>query len=238
MIQIWHGIYRLLAFSGTLTVVTLLVSFVALLVYYKQRSDRRRDAAGIILREIMSAEDQIPKARSAIDTMKNRAGLPKEKVQVMAVSSWARSQHYLAKVLPQDSLKVIDEFYANCQLLDEALTRIDASFYENVDQVRRNQFRVGARLVEERVRAIKLNPDNNSQIAEANDKVINESVNLQRAFDSTYATSTSYYSEKIIKDAEEFLSRLPNDLSQQRVGQKLRRAQKGFLGRLFQKKDL
>ena len=218
--------------------VTLIVALVALLVYNKQRTDRRRDAAGIILREIIGAERQIPKARESINTMKGLKDLPKEKVQVMPVSSWETSQHYLANVLPQDTLELISDFYANCHLLDESLVLIDSSFYDNVQQVRINQFRVGAKFVEERVRGVSPNNDNDPKVTKKNREVIDESLRLQQAFDASYPTSTSYYSEKIVKDAEEFLGRLPRGLSQNRVGDKLRRARRGFFGRLFHRKEL
>lgn len=228
---ITQAIHDVLAFPGTLTVVTILAAFIAWALYSKQRSDQRRDAARIILHEIESAEPLIIEAKKLISTV--AVGGPAQKIQVMKVDSWGTAQHLLAGKLPSDVMQRIANFYANCRLLDEALAFIDAAFAKNESEVRVNAFRVNADYLNEIIKLRQPNPTNDPTIDRDNLELTNK-LNLQREeFNRDFPTIYTYRGVKPTNDAKQYLEMLSTELSQGRVGQELRRAGNGFLRRVF-----
>jgi hypothetical protein len=230
-------IIAILAAPATLTLVTLLAGLTAGYLYSKQRRDSQKDAADIILREIKSAEEMLPTAKRIIEDAKEN-GAP-EKIQVMKNGSWPKLQHVLARRLPQDVMRSIGEFYDNCQLLDEALDAIDQSFYMNAHEVRASQFRVVADLLEARVKATKPNPNNDPGILTANEKVEQDYLRKTADFKSNWpALNVTYTPVRVASDAEKYLELLPRNLSQTRVGDKLRRVSAGSWRRLLDRKEV
>jgi hypothetical protein len=235
MVDVLHVVYRILAFPGTLTIVTILAAFVAWALYGKQRRDKRRDLATIILHEIEKAEDLISEARRAVQDAE--AGNVSQKVQVMKIDTWDEAQHVLAGRLPQDVVKRIGEFYADCRLLDEALEHIDGAFVKNETEIRANEFRVNAEYRKWAVDNLKLNPNYDPKVDEENKQLAAEAERLRQSFNDTFPTLYGYRPVKPTNDAKRILGTLPTDLSQTRVGQKLRRVRLGFFRRHFSHND-
>lgn len=220
-----------------MTIVTLLTALTAGYLYWKQRRDRQKDAADIILREIRDAEDMLPTVKRIIESAKEN-GVP-EKIQIMKIGSWPELQHVLARRLPQDVMKTIGEFYTNCQLLDEALQTIDESFYKNANEARINQFRVVSGLLEEKVKATRFNPDNDPKIAAANDEVEQQYLREAADFKANWPAPNVHYTPvRAASDAEKYFDLVPRNLSQTRVGDKLRRVSAGFWRRFFDRKEV
>jgi len=222
---------------AALTLVTLITAVTAAYLYWRQRRDRQKDAANIVLREIRDAEDMLPTAKRVIQAAREM-GIP-EKIQILKSNSWTELQHVLARRLPQDVIKTIGEFYSNCRLLDEALAIIDEAFYKNADQNRVHQFRVIANFLEARVKATKSNPKNDPKITAHNEE--QEQTYQRRAADfKTHwpSPNSSYVPVRAASDAEKYFELVPRNLSQTRVGDKLRNVGAGFLERLFDRKEV
>lgn len=214
--------------------VTIVVAFTAWGLYLKQKRDQRKDAAGIILREIEQAERNLPAARRAMEQVQ-KLEVP-EKCQVMPISSWKDLQYQLSRELPPDVMERIDEFYSNCKLLDEALSVLDAIFYKNESEVRVNQFRIIADILYKEVSELKPNPQNDPEVNEENNIISQKYSEQRKAIEQRLPTLTSYQANKPANDAEKYLQSVPSELSLSRVGQALRKAKSGLFSRIFSRK--
>lgn len=221
---------------GTLTVVTAVVSLVAVYLYQKQKHDRVKEAAGVILAEIIRAEDRIPDAKKSLaSTKKNPSSA--NRVQIITTNSWQTSQHLLSRALPDDVTRSISDFYANCTLLDELLAYIYLAFRENIAEVRRNNFRINADYLKEKIDSVKSNPTSDIKISETNYKTEALIESRRNKFTEIYPTSTSYYPTKPADDAQIYLDLINDNLSQTRVGEKLRLIQHGYISSKLRSKS-
>lgn len=102
-------IFKLL--NDNLGVVTFAVGFLAIYLYIKQKVDRKRDAARLILQEIRYAEQQIrDSGRGARGYMLASKLLP--------TNSWNDNIHLFTKDLKETEIDMISRFYSQTAYVD------------------------------------------------------------------------------------------------------------------------
>ena len=92
------------------TLATILAALAAFVVYNKQKSDTKRDAAKIILQEIRRAED-------IISDYKQNGGYQFAK-KIIATNSWSKNIHLFVGDLDNDELDRISNLYSTGEYLD------------------------------------------------------------------------------------------------------------------------
>ena len=113
MIDILRHIQKFL--NDNLGAITFLVGFIAIYLYIKQRIDKRRDAARLILQEIRYAEQQIrnsgrgPRGYSLTS-------------KLLPTNSWNDNIHLFIKDLKETQIDMISEFYSNATYIDYLIT--------------------------------------------------------------------------------------------------------------------
>ena len=113
MIDILRHIQKFL--NDNLGAITFLVGFIAIYLYIKQRIDKRRDAARLILQEIRYAEQQIRNSgRGARGYSLTSKLLP--------TNSWNDNIHLFIKDLKETQIDMISEFYSNATYIDYLIT--------------------------------------------------------------------------------------------------------------------
>lgn len=126
------------------SLITFIAGVVALVVYFKQRNDKKRDVANALLSEIRSAERAIEKVRDYVrDTDRSDAN-----IKVLDHNSWAEYKYMFSGDLDEDQWKEISEFYSNAELLDDVIRQSNAVFEDNAEKIRSNMQRVLADLIE------------------------------------------------------------------------------------------
>ena len=96
-------------------IVTFLSVTSAILIYKNQKKDEKIKAARIIIVEIADAE-------SLLDSIKVSGVINLTNIrQVISTNSWAQCKHLFAKDLDERGLKLIDNFYSQCELVNREL---------------------------------------------------------------------------------------------------------------------
>ncbi len=94
--------------------VTFLSVLSAIWVYIKQKTDERTKVARIIWVEIVDAENLLDNIKTSGINLTNIR-------QVLSNNSWGQHKHLFAKVLDERGLKLVDNFYSECELLNKEL---------------------------------------------------------------------------------------------------------------------
>jgi translation initiation factor IF-2 len=116
------------------SLVTFLVGFVALYVYQKGRTDKKKDAARTIVLELKNARQHLQTAKESII----KDGLIKEDLIVLNSSQWEKHKYLFARDLKTDELAEINLFYEKCALYDEIVKYNNTFFVKNEEQIRAN----------------------------------------------------------------------------------------------------
>lgn len=132
VISTWQHITSALKTSSYGTLVTFLVGLVALYVYQKQRIDRKKDAANIILLEIKNAEAHLTVARDAV---LNEHYLP-DAIFTMRTSNWEKYGYLFARDFTAEEWNMINTFYEKCYLYDQAVLNEGKYYQEKFNQTR------------------------------------------------------------------------------------------------------
>lgn len=119
MIEISRFIQEFL--NSNVGVVTFLVGFVAIYLYLKQKKDKKRAAASLILQEIRYAEQ----------LMRNYTANKQYKLsdQLLPTNSWNDNIHLFLKDLEESEIDLISRFYSEAAYIDCLITKI--SNYKN-----------------------------------------------------------------------------------------------------------
>ncbi|MFH0852100.1 MAG: hypothetical protein V1845_00615 [bacterium] len=108
-------------------IITLLVGSFALILYYKQKRENKRDAARLILQEIRRAED-------IISDYKQSGGYQFAK-KIIATNSWGKSIHLFVGDLDNDELDRISNLYSTGEYLDTLIKEIsDYTFKKEIGE--------------------------------------------------------------------------------------------------------
>jgi len=104
-----------------LAVITVLVGFIAYLLYRKQKKDYKRDAASIVLMEIRNAE-------RVIERMKSQGVQISSSVEeILPTNHWVKYNYLFMKSLDKDELDLVNNFYNKCSVIDKALSQMSTS---------------------------------------------------------------------------------------------------------------
>jgi hypothetical protein len=104
-------IFKLL--NDNLGAVTFVVGFLIIYLYLKQRMDRKRDAAKLILQEIRYAEQQIRNFRIA--------QLYSLASKLLPTNSWNDNIHLFIKDLKETEIDMISAFYSKAIYIDSLI---------------------------------------------------------------------------------------------------------------------
>jgi len=102
--------------NNNLGLVTFIAATIAYLVYWKQKQDKKRNAAKIVLQEVRRAED-------IISDYKDHRQYKFTK-KIIATNSWARNIHHFVNDLNADELDKISNLYSLGEYLDSIITKI------------------------------------------------------------------------------------------------------------------
>lgn len=101
--------------NDNIGVVTFAVGFFAIYLYIKQKVDRRRDAASLILQEIRYAEQQI---RNTEHGTRGYSLVSK----LLPTNSWNDNIHLFIKDLKETQIDMISKFYSEATYIDFLIT--------------------------------------------------------------------------------------------------------------------
>lgn len=191
---------------------TLLVGSVAFIVYKIQQKDFKKDAANAILLEMKSAERSLRVVKENI----NKDILAAD-TQVMHYESWSKHKYLFVRDLDRDEWDLITDFYAKCQLIDEAVKYNNSSFWNDVEQIRANKQRVLADITKEHIGI----PEEKRNAAEF--------IKTAEDFDKIYMVRQGqfgYNPQKPINDVRLYLTNLNIQITQTTIGMKLKRLAK------------
>jgi hypothetical protein len=100
-------------FDASATIVT---AIVAVILFYRQKSDERTKAARVVLMEIRHAENKINQLKS-IGAFANPSPL-------LIGNSWANYAHLFTKLLNRDEIDILYKFYQSSKLIDTQINTI------------------------------------------------------------------------------------------------------------------
>lgn len=180
------------------TFVTLLVGFVALYVYTRQRKDTKRAAANSIFLEIQYIEHCIPKVKEAA----RRGTLQSLDFNILREDSWSKYSHLFSNDFDKEEWEIITDFYANARLLDESIVQTNRSFEEDIKQIRVNKQRILADITKDTIDSADA-PDGEAIVTQYNQKL--------EVFDKLYMSRQddfAYTPVKYLNDAKKCLEDL------------------------------
>jgi hypothetical protein len=102
--------------NSNLGVVTFLVGFFAIYLYVKQKNDRKRDAASLILQEVRYAEQQIRNFKYFNNYKLSEHLLP--------TNSWNDNVHLFLKDLEEGQIDLVSRFYSRAEFIDDLVRKI------------------------------------------------------------------------------------------------------------------
>ncbi|HSE61811.1 MAG TPA: hypothetical protein VLA88_05975 [Candidatus Saccharimonadales bacterium] len=200
--------------------VTLLVGAVAYILYRIQRRDRKREIANIILLEIQSAERKLKLIRKSLN--QDPPTLPND-LRLLPVESWSANNYLFIRDFDRDAWDAIADFYDKCQLIDETIKFNNASFWNDIEQIRSNKQRLLADFANNAARKLKGAVDN---VEDGDAQVLEEFNDLTEKFDRIYMSRQSrfgYAPNKPVNDAKAYVDQVDRRISQSSVGIKLKK---------------
>lgn len=223
--------------------VTLIVGFVALIVYQKQKRDHKKDAANILLIEIETAERQLQIVKEGGSPTSLR-----ENIFLMPSASWSTYRHLFARDLTSREWDILNNFYNRCKQFDEAVTYNSTFFRQDVEAYRvslNNALAQAALFCSQEV----MNDNNAGKKRDSGEEISQldytaiadkKYVELAKRIADLYIEPKNLYfyaPKKPIDDAIEALGNLDSTISTTTIGIKLRYiAKTNFIKRFFYRK--
>lgn len=199
-----------------IALVTLAAGTTAFVIYFRQRRDRKREIANIILLEIQSAERKLAQIKSSL--RKDPPVLPND-IRLLPTDNWRTSGYLFIRDFDRDEWDALTNFYNKCELIDETIKYSSASFWNDVEQIRANKQRIAADFSQEIVRQYSEDPTQDAALP----AVLKEAV---ERFDELYMARQGYLTytpDKVIYDAREHTDAIDHNLSQTAIGTKLKK---------------
>lgn len=104
--------------------VTFIVGVFAIVLYLKQKQDKKRDSASLILQEIRYAEQKVRHYRTY--------GTYNFTEKLLPTNSWNRNINLFVNDLKETELDLISKFFSNAEYLDNVIETIARYNNENV----------------------------------------------------------------------------------------------------------
>lgn len=113
--------------NNNMGMITLMVGSFAVYLYIKQKRDRKRDSARLILQEIRYAEQQIRNFRTV-----NNYQLY---IRLLPTNSWNENIHLFVKDLEEHELDMISSFYARAKYIDFLIEKRSQQLIEHAVEI-------------------------------------------------------------------------------------------------------
>jgi hypothetical protein len=229
MMEIWQKIiYPALSSPATTALVAIIAATGAFIVYFMRRRDHKKDAANIILLEVMNAERNLEEARKSYEDGRQKntnAIIFPEKLRLMPTESWTRYKYLFVRDLSPEQWDEISKFYDNCKNFDEAVELKDSSFKFNAKEIRANIQRIVADYSKELADGIVLNPTNDVEIEKKNAALFDEKKQRKdAAVDGIIKHLVeSYGPDKPFNDAAYYYNLLPRSVVNTPTGERLKK---------------
>ncbi len=112
-------------FGGLIAgIATLATGWIAIRVFKLQKRDEKVNAAISILFEIRDAEDKVKIISEKLHT-NNTNDLP----SILPTNSWRKYSHLFAKDFDEDELKLVNNFYNSCGIIEELVNKQNNFFW-------------------------------------------------------------------------------------------------------------
>lgn len=200
--------------------VTLLVGAVAYVLYRIQRRDRKREIANIILLEIQGAERKLKLIRKSLN--EDPPTLPND-LRLLPIESWSANNYFFIRDFDRDAWDAIADFYDKCQLIDETIKANNASFWNDVEQIRSNKQRLLAEYASEAAGKLTGTVE---KVEDGDADTLKQFNDLSEKFDQIYMSRQGrfgYTPNKTVNDAKAYVDQVDRRLSQSAVGIKLKK---------------
>lgn len=180
-------------FSG---VATLATGVIALIVYSKQKSDAKVQAARVLLVEIRAAEERIRQIREQTSGI-SISDLP----LIFPSNSWNKYSHLFVSDFDQDELRLISSFYDYGEQIEIFAKRNNDFFWVNSEERAKATQQKVAEMVKETVHSITADSDLNE---------INRQISLKKAtFEEMYGKNTPTYTpQKTLSSIQSYLGKI------------------------------
>ena len=128
----------------TLRILTLGVGTTALVVYFLNRINHRRDAAIVVLGEVQAAQEQLKRVQEHVARFKvdNNAdveiGLIPSQIVLMPTQSWSDYKHLFTRRMDRHVFDSISKFYEITQTYDKSVAYNNGAFAKNEENIRMN----------------------------------------------------------------------------------------------------
>lgn len=215
----------------TANAIALFAAIGAYIIYSRNKVDYKKDAANIILLEIKNAEENYAQAKQVYEEAQSKptpyVAFP-EKVKLMPRESWSKYKYLFGRDLESRQYDDIGKFYDFCQKFDEAIEHKDSSFRRDEEAIRVGIQHNIAAFSKELSEAIKLNPDNNTEIAEENERLENEYIEKSRSASKYIIGKLAYLytPDKSYNDAVFYFKLIPTNLYTSTTGAVLKKIAK------------
>lgn len=200
--------------------VTLLVGAVAYILYRVQRRDRKREIANIILLEIQGAERKLKLIRKSLN--EDPPTLPND-LRLLPIESWSANNYLFIRDFDRDAWDAIADFYDKCQLIDETIKFNNASFWNDVEQIRSNKQRLLADYASSAAKKLKGTVE---KVEDGDTETLKDFSDLSEKFDQIYMSKQGrfgYTPNKTVNDAKAYIDQVDRRISQSAVGIKLKK---------------
>lgn len=214
---------------------TIFVGLVALIVYYKQKIDNKKDAANILLLEIESAEKSLKPTRENLE----KNGTLISEIFLMPNESWSKYKYLFVKDFTAEEWDTIADFYNYCKLYDDSVRLFNSFFEKNEEQIRVNLQKNAAEFSKEYTTKI-ISAKTINEKNKLSTQLLDLAVEYQKQyFDiNTKRADVFYYTpQKPITDATVYMKYLNTDLTlSTTIGTKLKRmSRSAFIYMLFRR---
>lgn len=203
-----------------LDIITLIAGLVALIIYYTQKKDAKKDAANILYIEITNAEKIMKLAKENLE--QNMASEHALSANAMHTESWSKYKYLFVRDFDRIEWDSISDFYSKTKLFDQAVNHNQSLFQKNEDQVRGNLQRILFKLVENNpVDVSKIDSDEKEEKKWQN--FVKTSGDSYNQFMKALFPLYFYKPEKPIIDAKLYLNNINLQISENSVGLKLKK---------------
>lgn len=206
--------------SFFVALVTVIVGFVAYILYRLQKRDRKREAANIVLLEIQSAERKMQQIQKSLK--RDPPSLPND-LRLMQTESWSRLNYLFIRDFDRDEWDSVTDFYNKCQLIDETIKYNNSSFWNDVEQIRSNKQRLLADYANKAAMGLTGTVDN---VTKADEAVVKKFDDITEKFDKIYMGKQGrfgYTPNKTTDDAKLYIDQIDLRISQSNTGSKLKK---------------
>jgi len=209
------------------TLVTILVGFIAYVVYIKQKRDVKQTAANVVFLEIENATRMLKKASESLKIgSDNLIHVLPEKNYVMQTESWSKNSYMFVRDFTKEEWDGISDFYNKCKLFDQAVELNDSFFGKDLELARKNTHEALSNLIFLKIKDDLIDPKKDLTQPEEMNKLKKRLTGTKTIIEQVFLDPQQfvlYSPNKPINDAIFYLTNMNLDLLVSTVGEKLRK---------------